>query len=141
MTLPEIIRHATQLFNLNDPVDREIAGDWIEQQGIDETITSLTAAAIRSSILAPDICIIAHNHYGDGCMAGNGSGTGFGSGYPGSSSVGVGSGNGNGFGEGIGTGCSIGTGCGTTYWLEHGSGAGYGTGLGTGYGDIDVNAE
>ncbi len=129
MTLPEIIRHATKLFNLDDPVDRKIAGDWIEQQdNIDETILALAAANVRAGILHSTLsCEPPKRDNGIGDGTGNGSGaiTVFGN-------FKLGNGTGDGRGTGIGTG--YGEGHGTSASTMHVYGVGTGTGTGNGQG-------
>ncbi len=134
MTLPEIIRHASQLFNLNDPVDKEIAGDWIEQQeGIDETVISLTAAAIRTNVWCNDIITETGNYYGDGLSPGYGSGNRYGHGY--GSEYGGGNGHGNDIGHGYGSDYGGGGGDGNGYSDQYGGGDGRGRGVGGHYED------
>ncbi len=148
MTLPEIIRHATQLFNLDGPVDRLIAGDWIEQQeGIDETVINLSAAVIRTGVSTLEIT--NHNQYSIQTEAdyeielGNGLGHGFGLGHlievghgrgDGCGRItGAGNGSNQGYGSGVRNGSGAGLGAG------HGSGAVFGAGNGSGLGHCVVS--
>ncbi len=133
--IDKIIRRATQLFNLNNHIEREIAADWVEQTDFnDETVTNLTAAAIRTMTLTPETegdtqerqDLIFYNGRGDGYNHGYGEGAGYGSGDGnGQSDVYMyndeyGDGDGDGYGHGYGCGHNSG------YW--HGAVVGYGYG-------------
>ncbi len=140
MFIDNIIKRATQLFNLNDPIDRLIAGDWVEQSDLDETITNLTAVAIRSSILVPEVLCMGYGTsiecstgYGIGRGTGAGAEYGIGAEY----GFGTGFGSGNGTGIGCGTGTVTGNGDGAGRGTGDGDSCGYGSGFGrgTGYGD------
>ncbi len=147
MTINDIIRRATQLFNLNDPVDRLIAGDWIEQHNLDEIVISLLAAAIKSDNLTVEIFYDKIGYgAGSGSGDGDGDGDGDGSGYgnmarygPGHTTA-TGSGTGHGVGHGIGhrighrivSGRQIRITVESGYGTTIGCGTGYGIGLGFG---------
>ncbi len=152
MTLPQIIRHVTQLFNLDDPVNRLIAGDWIEQQEeIDETIINLTAAAVRAGVSILEILNneqrtiqieidyklkinLGHrNGYGHPIEVGDGTGYGCftGSGEGNNQGTSIGIDYGNSYGEG--NNCGSGTGFGIGHGNAHGNAHGFGSGTGYAY--------
>ncbi len=157
LTINDIIRYAAQLFNLNNPIDRLIAGDWIEQLDGDETVNNLIAAAIRSNILISEMSKRMTEHdeimwhgagyrrkitlkngiriqYNVGSGAGNGIGSGSGNGEGPGNGLGSGLGLGSGYGLRHNIAPGIGTGIGVKY--GSGTGAGSGAGYGTGYGTV-----
>ncbi len=124
MLVNHIIRRVNQLFNLSDPIDREIAGDWIEQQDLDEIVLGVVSAAIRSNVLIPEI---PNDWIGRGRGLGTGDGDGHGAEH------GDGCGFGTGRGAGYGTGVISGTGYGTGRGIWHDAGDGDGHGNGNGH--------
>ncbi len=134
------IRHMNQLFNLDNHVDRLIAGDWIEELDLDETVLGVVGAAVRSSVLTPNVlcewagygCALGvSNKNGKWTTGGHGYGYGNGSGY----GSGSGAGNGSGYGAGLGSGNAGGRdGAGSIIGGEDGNG--YGGGSRIGYSDV-----
>ncbi len=126
MLIGDIIRRTIQLFNLNDHVDRLIAGDWIEQINLDGIVINVTAAAIRSNILTPEI---SKETLGCGSASGAGCTSHSGRGCP----IGTGHGDINGDGAGDETGCGFGSGGMDGAGDGHGAGFGFGDGVGGGF--------
>ncbi len=151
----DITRLVTQLFNLDDQIDRLIAGDWIEQQDLDETIASITAAAIRTNLFAQGKVEVGRMWFGHNNLAigygtaygtghGNGIGTGLGtiyndidtySGGTGSGDNNIGYGYGTLFGAGFGDGIGLGNEAGIVYGITYEDGIGSGSLFGAGFGD------
>ncbi len=152
MLIGDIIRRTIQLFNLNDHVDRLIAGDWIEQINLDGIVINVTAAAIRSNILTPEISketLGCGSASGAGCTSHSGRGCPIGTGHGDINGDGAGDETGCGFGSGVryksiyelrlspstenGTGCGFGSGGMDGAGDGHGAGFGFGDGVGGGF--------
>ena len=134
-----IVQQAISLFDLLPcrTIELQIAGDWLEDQGLHSFMANVVRQGKWSSISG----IVSEidnrgtiNFYGYGHGAGYGTGNGSGRRNVNEGLYKVGNGYGDGHGDGHGYGYGIGYGFGSGYGHGHGSGHGSGYGSGTGHG-------